>query len=188
MSEHLYVRMEDSIRFNRNIIGMAVMTFRLRVVPPFCATFASLRHRTHNNNKSKKKITIGPMKYTVAAISGIALLATSVVAFTAAPQGNFISNATPASRKSAVALNMSQDDFAKSEINANDVVVFSKTYCPYCTATKELFSSLGVKYAVHELDKMEDGAELQNALFRITGQRSVPNVFVKGSHMGGNDE
>jgi glutaredoxin 3 len=69
------------------------------------------------------------------------------------------------------------------------VVVFSKTYCPYCTATKALFDSLGVKYAVHELDKMgDDGPELQTALLKMTGQRTVPSVFVKGSHIGGNDE
>jgi glutaredoxin 3 len=129
------------------------------------------------------------MKYSVAAISGIALLATSVAAFTAIPRGDSISAVTPASRKLATALNMSQDDFVKSEIGSNDVVVFSKTYCPYCTATKALFDSLGVKYAVHELDKMgDDGPELQTALLKMTGQRTVPSVFVKGSHIGGNDE
>ena len=130
------------------------------------------------------------MKYTIAAISAVALLATSVAAFTPFPQeGNSISKVTQASRKSPTALNMSQDDFAKSEIDSNDVVVFSKSYCPYCASTKELFDGLGVKYAVHELDKMgDDGPELQMALFKMTGQKSVPNVFVKGTHVGGNDE
>jgi len=128
------------------------------------------------------------MKYTLVAISGLALLATSVTAFTAIPKGNSASTSTPASCKSATALKMSPLDFAKSEIDSNDVVVFSKTYCPYCRKTKDLFDSLGVKYAVHELDDMADGPALQDALIQITGQRTVPNVFVKGTHIGGNDK
>ena len=128
------------------------------------------------------------MKYAITALAGIALLATSVASFTPRPQRNSASTVTQNSIKSATTLNMSQEAFAKSEIESNDVVVFSKTYCPYCTKTKALFDGLGVKYALHELDKMGDGADLQDALFKMTGQRSVPNVFVKGSHIGGNDE
>jgi glutaredoxin 3 len=67
--------------------------------------------------------------------------------------------------------------------------VFSKSYCPFCDRTKSLFADLGVEIKVHELDKMgDDGPALQNALLQMTGQRSVPNVFVKGEHIGGNDD
>ncbi len=38
-----------------------------------------------------------------------------------------------------------------------------------------------------ELDKLENGAEIQSALLDMTGQRTVPNVFIKGKHLGGND-
>lgn len=41
---------------------------------------------------------------------------------------------------------------------------------------------------VHELDEMEDGYRYQQDLLRLTGQRSVPNVFVNGVHVGGNDD
>ena len=48
---------------------------------------------------------------------------------------------------------------------------------------------MGVDFKVHELDKIgDDGPELQMALFKMTGQKSVPNVFVKGQHVGGNDD
>lgn len=33
----------------------------------------------------------------------------------------------------------------------------------------------------------EDGAEIQSLLATLTGQRTVPNVFVKGQHIGGCD-
>lgn len=41
---------------------------------------------------------------------------------------------------------------------------------------------------VVELDERADGGAIQQALARMTGQRSVPNVFVQGQHIGGNDD
>ena len=35
---------------------------------------------------------------------------------------------------------------------------------------------------------IEDGAALQDALEEITGQRSVPNIFIGQKHIGGNSE
>eukprot|EP00587_Corethron_hystrix_P013826 CAMPEP_0113311654 /NCGR_PEP_ID=MMETSP0010_2-20120614/8800_1 /TAXON_ID=216773 ORGANISM="Corethron hystrix, Strain 308" /NCGR_SAMPLE_ID=MMETSP0010_2 /ASSEMBLY_ACC=CAM_ASM_000155 /LENGTH=147 /DNA_ID=CAMNT_0000167327 /DNA_START=119 /DNA_END=562 /DNA_ORIENTATION=- /assembly_acc=CAM_ASM_000155 len=78
--------------------------------------------------------------------------------------------------------------FAKSEIESNDVVVFSKQYCPFCRKTKKLFSTLEIDAKVIELDQMEEGAAIQEALQEISGQRTVPNVFIKGEHLGGNDD
>ena len=66
----------------------------------------------------------------------------------------------------------------------------SKSYCPYCTKTKTLFAQQfpGVSVQVHELDVLSNGAALQDQLQHMTGQRSVPNVFVKNQHVGGNDD
>ena len=84
---------------------------------------------------------------------------------------------------------MTPIDFVKSENTTHQVVVWSKSYCPYCQQTKKLFKSIeGVNMVVHELDQMEDGYRYQQALFQLTGQRSVPNVFVRGVHVGGNDD
>jgi glutaredoxin 3 len=79
---------------------------------------------------------------------------------------------------------------AQSIIDGNPVVVFSKSYCPYCRATKTLLNEkLGSdKYFLMELDQVEDGAALQDALEDITGQRSVPNVFIGRKHIGGNSD
>lgn len=123
-------------------------------------------------------------------ISAVTFAAGMATAFTVGPQKQALSKAldSPPSRMSTT-LSMSQDDFAKSEIESNDVVVFSKSYCPYCAATKELFTGMGVDFKVHELDKMGDaGPDLQMALFKMTGQKTVPSVFVKGTHIGGNDD
>lgn len=77
---------------------------------------------------------------------------------------------------------------AKEIVSSNSVVVFSKTYCPYCTQVKQLFSSLGAKTKVIELDTESDGKEIQTALQEWTGQRTVPNVFIGGTHIGGCDD
>lgn len=76
---------------------------------------------------------------------------------------------------------------AKNLVSSNAVVVFSKSYCPYCVQVKQLLSSLGVKSKVIELDEESDGSELQSALAEWTGQRTVPNVFIGGKHIGGCD-
>lgn len=67
-------------------------------------------------------------------------------------------------------------------------MIFSKTYCPFCSATKTLFERMGIEAEVVELDKMEDGHEMQVALQELSGQRTVPNVFINGKHLGGNDD
>jgi glutaredoxin 3 len=51
-----------------------------------------------------------------------------------------------------------------------------------------LFQSLGEEAMILELDVRSDGAAIQAELANMTGQRSVPNVFVNGKHVGGNDD
>ena len=35
---------------------------------------------------------------------------------------------------------------------------------------------------------MDDGRDIQDALLEMSGQKTVPNVWVKGEHLGGNDD
>ena len=47
---------------------------------------------------------------------------------------------------------------------------------------------MNVDAEVLELDQMgKEGVEIQMTLFDKTDQKSVPNVFVGGKHVGGND-
>merc|ERR1712106_927994 len=39
-----------------------------------------------------------------------------------------------------------------------------------------------------ELTELENGPEVQDALLELSGQRTVPNVFINGEHLGGNDD
>ncbi|PHH80705.1 hypothetical protein CDD82_1560 [Ophiocordyceps australis] len=73
-------------------------------------------------------------------------------------------------------------------IDDNAVMVFSKSYCPHCQNTKKTLTELGAEYFALDLDKEEDGSDLQDALEKITGQRTVPNVLIKKKHIGGNSD
>ncbi|KAM6121202.1 thioredoxin reductase 3 isoform 2-T2 [Pterocles gutturalis] len=72
-------------------------------------------------------------------------------------------------------------------IATHRVMIFSKSYCPYCNKVKELFRSLRVEYYALELDVTADGPSIQQVLAELTNQRTVPNVFVNGTHIGGCD-
>jgi len=77
---------------------------------------------------------------------------------------------------------------AQSIIDENAVAVFSKSYCPYCKATKATLDNLGAKYYAIELDQVDDGSAIQAALKEINGQSSVPNIYIKQKHIGGNSD
>uniref|UniRef100_A0A8C4Q2G5 Thioredoxin reductase 1, cytoplasmic n=1 Tax=Eptatretus burgeri TaxID=7764 RepID=A0A8C4Q2G5_EPTBU len=73
------------------------------------------------------------------------------------------------------------------KVSAGGVVIFSKSFCRFCSRVKDLFTELGVQYDVVELDETENGSALQEALLDFTGQNTVPNVFVNKTHVGGCD-
>ena len=59
------------------------------------------------------------------------------------------------------------------------VMVFAKSYCPYCKRTKALLAEFEDSIDVHSIDldlmEQEDGALIQMELLQQTGQRTVPN-------------
>ncbi|KAG2199386.1 hypothetical protein INT47_001568 [Mucor saturninus] len=73
-------------------------------------------------------------------------------------------------------------------IQQNRVVVFAKSYCPYCKKAKALLTSLDIQFASIELDLDPQGADIQDYLLEKTGQRTVPNIFVAQKHLGGSDD
>jgi glutaredoxin len=70
----------------------------------------------------------------------------------------------------------------------NQVMIYSKTYCPYCSQVKSLFSQLNIPTKVVELDQLEDGDAVHEALIEVIGKRTVPQVFIGNVHVGGCDD
>ncbi|KAH0542911.1 hypothetical protein FGG08_002771 [Glutinoglossum americanum] len=76
----------------------------------------------------------------------------------------------------------------ESIIDENPVALFSKSYCPYCRSSKRLLTELGASFYVVELDQVDDGSDIQSALATMTGQSTVPNIFIGKKHIGGNSD
>ncbi|GLB43750.1 putative glutaredoxin [Lyophyllum shimeji] len=85
---------------------------------------------------------------------------------------------------------MSVKELVDNAIEKRKIAIFSKSWCPYCKKAKALIAEKfpDVDKEVFELDEREDGAAIQKYLEEKTGQRTVPNVFVAGQHIGGNDD
>ncbi|XP_077966980.1 uncharacterized protein LOC120341811 [Styela clava] len=77
----------------------------------------------------------------------------------------------------------------QSLIGSNKVAVFSKSYCPYCKLAKNVLNQAGASgKAVIELDERDDGHLIQNELTVLTGESTVPQVFINKEFVGGGTE
>lgn len=70
-------------------------------------------------------------------------------------------------------LNHPQAKFVQQAVAQNCVVIFSKTTCPFCVQTKEIFRNLGIPYTAVELNNHPQGPEIQNYLADVTQARTV---------------
>ena len=71
-------------------------------------------------------------------------------------------------------------------ISENDVMMFSFSRCPFCIRSKQALSERGVEFKAIELDEMGlRGNAIRNELGRRTGRTSMPNIFIKGTGIGG---
>jgi len=66
-----------------------------------------------------------------------------------------------------------------------DVVMYTTPICPYCVRAKNLLKQKGVSWT--EIDVSRDAAE-RVALMERTRQRTVPQIFINGEHIGGSDD
>ncbi|KAI3924020.1 hypothetical protein MKW92_004243 [Papaver armeniacum] len=82
----------------------------------------------------------------------------------------------------------SEAAFIDKTISSHNIVIFSKSYCPYCKRAKAVFKELNQTPHVIELDERDDGYDIQGALGEKLGRRTVPQVFVNGKHIGGSDD
>ncbi len=66
------------------------------------------------------------------------------------------------------------------------VTIYTKSYCPYCHAAKDLLKKKGA--AFEEIDVTTD-REGQTAMAKRAGGRTtVPQIFIGAAHVGGCDD
>ena len=78
--------------------------------------------------------------------------------------------------------------FIKETIKAHPVVIFSKFYCPYCIMATSAFKSINVNYHEVQIFGRSDCSLLQDVLLKMTGERTVPRVFIHETCIGGGSE
>lgn len=68
----------------------------------------------------------------------------------------------------------------------NKVVMYSTGYCPFCTRAEMLLKQRGV----NDIEKImvdEDPAQ-RAAMMERTGRRTVPQIYIGDTHVGGFDD
>ncbi|TDR73504.1 glutaredoxin 3 [Paludibacterium purpuratum] len=68
----------------------------------------------------------------------------------------------------------------------NPVVMYTTAVCPYCQRAKMLLASKGVA-DIQEIRVDLDAAEREK-MMAITGRRTVPQIFIGETHVGGCDD
>lgn len=67
-----------------------------------------------------------------------------------------------------------------------EIIVYSKSHCPYCQAAKALLKKKGVAFT--EIDLSTDPEGQRAMAKRANGRSTVPQIFIGGRHIGGCDD
>lgn len=67
-----------------------------------------------------------------------------------------------------------------------EVEIYTTPICPYCVRAKNLLDKKKQDYK--EIDVSRDPALRDAMIQRAGGQRTVPQIFINGQHIGGSDD
>jgi len=67
-----------------------------------------------------------------------------------------------------------------------NVVIHTKSYCPYCHQAVALLKKRGIPFTENVLDPYDSAA--MNELTKRSGMRTVPQIFADDELIGGYDE
>ena len=66
------------------------------------------------------------------------------------------------------------------------VKMYTTAVCPYCTRAKQILKSKGVEQIEEIRIDMDPGA--RKLMMETTGRRTVPQIFIGETHVGGHDD
>lgn len=66
------------------------------------------------------------------------------------------------------------------------VKMYTTAVCPYCTRAKQILKSKGVE-EIEEI-RIDFDTAARNHMMEITGRRTVPQIFIGETHVGGCDD
>ena len=68
------------------------------------------------------------------------------------------------------------------------VRMYSTRVCPYCIRAEQLLAKKGISAEQIEKIRVDEFPERREEMTRITGRRSVPQIFIGDRHVGGFDD
>ena len=66
------------------------------------------------------------------------------------------------------------------------VKMYTTAVCPYCIRAKQILKSKGVEQ-IEEV-RVDTNPDERMKMMEITGQRTVPQIFIGDTHVGGHDD
>ena len=66
------------------------------------------------------------------------------------------------------------------------VKMYTTAVCPYCVRAKQILKARGVQQ-IEEI-RVDIAPELRAHMMEITGRRTVPQIFIGDTHVGGCDD
>ncbi len=66
------------------------------------------------------------------------------------------------------------------------VKMYTTAVCPYCTRAKQLLKARGVE-AIDEI-RIDTQPDERQKMMTLTGRRTVPQIFIGDTHVGGCDD
>lgn len=66
------------------------------------------------------------------------------------------------------------------------VKMYTTAVCPYCIRAKQLLKARGVAQ-INEV-RIDEKPQERDEMMRITGRRTVPQIFIGDTHVGGCDD
>ena len=67
-----------------------------------------------------------------------------------------------------------------------NITIYTTRTCSFCYAAKSLLTKKGLSF--DEIDVSADPAARQRMMLRTNGRRSVPQIFIGETHVGGSED
>jgi len=66
------------------------------------------------------------------------------------------------------------------------VKMYTTAVCPYCVRAKQILKSKGVEH-IEEI-RIDTDPQQRDSMMALTGRRTVPQIFIGQTHVGGCDD
>ena len=101
--------------------------------------------------------------------------------------------AQPAAAPAPAALDPEAERFVDELVRDEPVVLFALEWCEFCWSVRKLFARLGIEYRSVDLDSVayqagDRGGKIRAVLAARTGAKTITQIFIGGTHIGGATE